>query len=164
MQPEPWLRGPNPDLNPVIAHLLRASQQIREDMAGAVSLLTPAQIWTRPEMLNPVGFHLKHLAGSSLRLLTYLEGRTLSPQQLAEIPLEKSGDEDASALIASVNTAFDRYDAFVRNFTPDRFTELREVGRAKLPVTAISLAIHITEHGHRHVGQIVSAAALARAM
>ena len=48
MQPEPWLRGPTPDRNPVIAHLLRASQHIREDVEGAVSRLTPAQIWTAP--------------------------------------------------------------------------------------------------------------------
>lgn len=114
-------------------------------------------------MLNPVGFHLKHLAGSSLRLLTYLEGGTLSPQQLAEIPLEKVGDEDAATLITLVKAAFDRYDAYIRAFDPANFTDLREVGRAKLPVTAISLAIHIAEHGYRHVGQIVSAAALARA-
>lgn len=166
MQPEPWLRGPivglEPGFDPVLAHLLRASQQIREDVEAACDHLTREQVWCRPEMLNPVGFHLKHLAGSSLRLLTYLEGGTLSWQQLTAIPLEKAGEEDTATLLASVNAAFDRYDACIRALAPARFAELREVGRDRIPVTAISLAIHITEHGHRHVGQIVSAAAIAR--
>ena len=166
MQPEPWLRGPivglEPGFHPVLAHLLRASQQIREDVKAACGHLTREQVWCRPETLNPVGFHLKHLAGSSLRLLTYLEGGTLSWQQLTAIPLEKAGEEDTATLLASVNAAFDRYDACIRALAPARFAELREVGRDRIPVTAISLAIHITEHGHRHVGQIVSAAAIAR--
>jgi hypothetical protein len=163
MQPEPWLRGITPGLDPVLAHLLRTSQHIREDVAASVSRLTPAQIWARPEMLNPVGFHAKHLAGSTGRLLTYLAGGALSATQAAEIPLERSGDEDAGTLIALVNGAFDRYDIAIRALDPAEFSSLREVGRARLPVTVISLAIHIAEHGTRHVGQIVSATALARA-
>lgn len=163
MEPEAWLLGSVPDVDPVISHLLRASQQIREDAEAAVGRLTPVQIWTRPEMMNPVGFHLKHLAGSTLRLLTYLEGGALSPQKLAGIPLEKYGEEDAGDLLAAVNAAFDRYDEVVRALEPARFSDIREVGRVRIPVTAISLAIHITEHGHRHVGQIVSASAFARA-
>lgn len=166
MQPEPWLRGNivglEPGFHPVLAHLLRASQHIREDVETACNHLTREQVWCRPEMLNPVGFHLKHLAGSSLRLLTYLKGGRLSARQLAAIPLEKAGEEDAATLIASVNVAFDLYDTCIRGMEPERFAELREVGRDRIPVTAISLAIHITEHGHRHTGQIVSAAALAR--
>jgi len=163
MLPEPWLRGPTPGLDPVIAHLLRASEHIREDVENALRNLTVEQIWARPEMLNPVGFHAKHLAGSTGRLLTYLQGESLSAEQTAAIPMERFGEEDAATLIALVKTAFDRYDAAVRALTPDQFGTLREVGRSKLPVTAISLAIHIAEHGTRHVGQIVSAAALARA-
>lgn len=163
MQPEPWLRGPNPDIDPVIAHLLRASQHIREDVENALRHLTVDQIWTRPEMLNPVGFHAKHLAGSTGRLLTYLQGAALSPEQMAAIPAERSGEEDSGTLIAGVNAAFDRYDTAIQKLAPSEFASLREVGRSRLPVTAISLAIHIAEHGTRHVGQIVSAAALARA-
>lgn len=163
MELEPWLRGSVPDVDPVTSHLLRASQQIREDAEMASRRLTLAQLWARPEMMNPVGFHLKHLAGSTLRLLTYLEGGALSPQQLAAIPLEKFGEEDARQLLAAIDAAFGRYDEVVRSLEPARFSDIREVGRARVPVTAISLAIHIAEHRHRHVGQIVSASAFARA-
>jgi hypothetical protein len=46
---------------------------------------------------------------------------------------------------------------------PEDFGLMRHVGRRRLPVTAIGLAIHIAEHGQRHVGQAISAAKLARA-
>lgn len=160
---EPWQRGPTPGLDPVIAHLLRASEHIREETELYLKALTVEQIWARPEMLNPVGFHAKHLAGSSRRLLTYLRGESLSPEQVAAIPGEQYGEEDAATLMGTVNSVFDEYDAAVRALQPADFASLRHVGRSKLPVTAISLAIHIAEHGMRHVGQIVSAAKLARA-
>jgi len=163
MQPEPWLRGAIPDVHPVISHLLRSSQHIREDTNSAVARLTPQQVWARPEMLNPVGFHLKHLAGSTDRLLTYLNGSALSASQLAAIVQETSGEDSPDELLGAVNATFDRYDRVVRALDPSEFSCVREVGRERLTVTVISLAIHIVEHGHRHVGQIVSAATLARA-
>ena len=60
-----------------------------------------------------------------------------------------------------INRAFDRYEELVRGLTPDRFDSIRLVGRNKLQTTAVSLAIHIAEHGQRHVGQLISAAKLA---
>ena len=163
MPSEPWLRGIDHKHDPVLAHLLRASQHIREDVASAVTPLSAEQLWLRPGTMNPVGFHLKHLAGSTDRLLTYLRGESLSAAQLATLRTESAGDEDADTLLSAVNAAFDRYDAAVRTLQPEEFAETRRVGRAQLEVTAISLAIHIAEHGHRHTGQIVSAATLARA-
>jgi hypothetical protein len=47
---------------------------------------------------------------------------------------------------------------------PEQFGDVREIGRKRLQTTAISLAIHIAEHGQRHVGQAISAAKLARAV
>jgi hypothetical protein len=163
MQPEPWLRGVSPGLDPVIAHLLRASLHLREDVEKAAGGLSVEQVWIRPCNVNSAGFHLKHLAGSTDRLLTYLAGRTLSPEQLAALKEESAGREGADELIAAANASLARYDLALHALDPVDFSSIRCVGRAQLEVTAISLAIHIAEHGHRHVGQIVSAAALARA-
>jgi hypothetical protein len=140
---EPWLRGPLPDLHPVIGHLVRSSQHIREDVR-----LVRA----------PVRFHLKHLAGSTNRLCTYLKGGVLTPEQLAAIPEEHNGNETLAELIELVDWAFYRYESLVRALNPTEFGALRYVGRDRLPVTAISLAIHIAEHGQRHVGQAITAA------
>jgi hypothetical protein len=161
--PEPWLRGVIPGADPVTGHLLRASLHIREDMERALKSLTTAQLWAMPDEMTPAGFHAKHLAGSTERLCAYLDGRQLTAEQLAAIAGERAGSEPAAELIARVNAAFDRYDRIVSTLEPRQFGDIREVGRQRLQTTAIGLAIHIAEHGQRHVGQAISAAKLARA-
>ena len=161
MQPEPWLRGILPGLDPVIEHLLRASQQIREDIEQTLTPLTDGQLWARPHGLTSAGFHAKHLAGSTLRLCAYLEGRQLTPEELAEAALESDRGESAVELIERVSAALTRFNTIAGRLRMDEYGDLREVGRKRVQTTAISLAIHIAEHGQRHAGQAISAAKLA---
>jgi hypothetical protein len=157
-QPEPWLRGVDPALDPVIGHLLRGSQHLREDMAHALGDLTVAQLWTPFHGLSCAGFQAKHLAGSTLRLCTYLEGEQLTEEQIAAIASESHGRENAVQLGEIVSQALDRYDALLRTLCPADFGTIREIGRKRLRTTAVSLAIHIVEHGMRHVGLAIAAA------
>jgi hypothetical protein len=164
---EPWLRGVLPGLDPVIEHLLRASEQIREDIARALEPLSVAQVWATPDGMTSAGFHAKHLAGSTGRLCTYMEEGVLEGGVLeggaARIGDESSGTEPAADLLSDIVRAFDRYDSLVRSLRPEEFGAIRYIGRKRLETTAISLAIHIAEHGQRHVGQAISASKLARA-
>lgn len=160
--PEAWMRGSIPGVHPVISHLLRASEQIREDVDAALRELSATEIWSNPHGATSPGFHAKHLAGSTMRLLTYLAGRQLTEQQLAAISREGKGQESAVELMALVSSALDCYDEAVRNLSPDDFSAPREIGRKRHPVTAISIAIHIIEHGQRHVGGLIAAAKLVR--
>lgn len=155
------MRGIVPGIDPVIGHLLRASEHIREDLEKAIAALTVEQLWARPHGMTSAGFHAKHLAGSTERLSTYLEGGQLSVEQLAALKAESAGQESAEQLIAAVRAALTRYEELVRGLTPEHFRDVREIGRKRLQTTAISLAIHIAEHGQRHVGQAISAAKLA---
>ena len=155
-QPEPWLRGIDPGIDPVIGHLLRASRQIREDIALAIGGLTPEQLWTKPNGTTSIGFHGRHLAGSTNRLCTYLEGRQLSEAELAQLKVEAEPGANAAELLAGINAALDRYESLVRTLTPAGFAAIREIGRRRLQTTAIGLAIHIAEHGQRHTGQAIS--------
>jgi hypothetical protein len=159
---EAWMRGSVPDVHPVISHLLRASEQIREDADAALRDLSAVEIWSSPHGATMPGFHAKHLAGSTSRLLTYLAGRQLTEQQLDEIPLEGGGQESAAELVAIVSSALDRYDEAVRKLSPDDFGAPREIGRKRHPATVIAIAIHIVEHAQRHVGGLIAAAKLAR--
>jgi len=163
-QPEPWLRGILPGLHPVTAHLIRSTLHIHEDLSQALLPLTTEQLWSKPHGMTSAGFHAKHLAGSTERLCTYLEGKQLSPRQLAEIPLEAQGKESPAELVAKAASALAHYETLVRTLPPEAFASIREIGRKKLPTTAISLAIHIAEHGQRHAGQAVSAAKLSQAI
>jgi len=157
------MRGIVPGIDPVIGHLLRAGEHIREDLERAIGPLSNEQLWATPNGMTSAGFHAKHLAGSTGRLSTYLEGGQLSPEQLAAMKAESAGEESAGELIATVRTALLRYEELVRGLNPKHFGDVREIGRKRLQTTVISLAIHIAEHGQRHVGQAISAAKLAKA-
>lgn len=159
---EPWLRGIQPDVHPVTGHLLRASLQIREDSVAALSGLTTEQVWATPLGMTPAGFHAKHLAGSTQRLCTYLEGGDLTPAEVAAVAQEGRCLDSAAALTESLGCALDRYDRVVSRLLPAEFGDLRKIGRLRLPVTAVGLAIHIAEHAQRHVGQLIASVKLAR--
>ncbi len=73
--PEPWLRGPIEGVHPLLSPLLYALQHVREDVAQATEGMGSDQLWARPHGIAPIGFHLRHIAGSVDRLTNYLEGR-----------------------------------------------------------------------------------------
>jgi uncharacterized damage-inducible protein DinB len=144
---EPWLRGPIAGVDPLIAPVLYAFTQAREDLARYSEGLTADQLWT-----SMVGFHIRHIARSTERLVDYLEGRL--PQQLGD------GDPGATReeLLAELDSAFDRAEKVVRSIDPATLRDAREVGRRRLPTTVIGLLTHIAEHTQRHVGQAITAA------
>ena len=161
---EPWLRGPIPDVDALIAPVLFAFQQAREDLARHTEGLTAEQIWLRPHGLAPLGFHLRHIAGSVDRLLTYLEGKHLDCAQMAALQFEMEPEGAREELLDHVNRSLARAEAVVRVIDPVTLSAPRAVGRQQLPSTVIGLLVHIAEHTQRHVGQAISAAKLARAM
>ncbi len=162
--PEPWLRGPIAGVHPLTAPILFAFQQAREDLARYTEGLTPSQIWATPHGFGSVGFHLRHIAGSTERLVTYLEGKQLSDAQMKALASEKDPGASREELLAGLDAAFQYAESVVRALDVGRLTESREVGRMRLPTTVIGLLTHIAEHTQRHTGQAISAAKLARAM
>lgn len=160
--PEPWLRGPRTDVSPLLAPVLFAFEQAREDLARHTEGLSGEQIWLRPFGLAPVGFQLRHIAGSVERLTTYLAGGSLTEAQMRELRREMEPGESREELLCKVNAALDEAAAKIRAIDPATLAEPRAVGRKQLPTTVIGLAVHIAEHTQRHVGQAISAAKLAR--
>jgi uncharacterized damage-inducible protein DinB len=134
----------------------------REDLAKYTAGLTPEQIWATPHGFGSVGFHLRHIAGATERLMTYVSGGQLSDAQLAELKAENESGATREELLAAIDRAFASAEAVARALDPDNLAEPRGVGRKQLPATVIGLLIHIAEHNQRHVGQAISAAKLAR--
>ena len=161
-QPEPWLRGPIEGVSPYVAPILYTFQQAREDLARFTEGLTTEQVWMKIGDLNPVGREIAHIAGSVDRLVTYLEGRQLSEQQLRDIQLESTPGATTEELMERLEKSFRRAETVVRNLDTGALTAPREVGRKRLPTTVIGLIVHICEHTQRHVGQAIAAAKLAR--
>ena len=164
---EPWLRGPLEGVHPLVAPTLHAFAQAREDLARWTDGLTDAQIWSRPLGLAPVGFQLRHIAGSVERLTTYLRGEQLTAQQLETLRDETGLDNVSqgsgrSALLDEVNSAFDHSEQVIRALDPAILAEPRTVGRKQLPTTVIGLVVHLAEHTQRHVGELIVTSKLAR--
>ncbi len=160
--PEVWLRGPLPGVPPLLMPAAHCLLQCREEIASA-RRLTPAQLWTRPGGAASAGFHLRHIAGSLDRLLTYARGAQLDKPQLAALRSEgEPGDppETAAALVAHAEAAIDRAVETLRA-TPDAdLLAPRSVGRAALPSTVMGLLFHAAEHTHRHTGQLITTATI----
>jgi uncharacterized damage-inducible protein DinB len=162
--PEPWLRGSVPGVSPLIAPILFAFQQAREDLATYTAGLTVEQIWAKPFGIGSLGFQLRHIAGSTERLITYLEGKQLSESQIAALESEKQPGGSREKLLTELDSVFRMSEDVVRAINPKALAETREVGRKRLPTTVIGLLTHIAEHTQRHVGQAIFAAKLARSL
>lgn len=160
--PEPWMRGPIPGVDPLLAPILHSFQQAREDLARWTEELTPEQMWATPHGFGSVGFHLRHIAGSTDRLMTYLIGEQLTEAQLAFLKSEHEAGASRDELLTAISRVFHRAETVIRPLNTVRLTENRTVGRKRLPTTVIGLLVHIAEHTQRHVGQAISAAKWAR--
>src|SRR5215207_3449982 len=165
-RPEVWLRGPLPDIPPLLMPAAHCLLQCREELAAAASPLDTAQIWARPGGAASVGFHLRHIVGSLDRLLTYARGGQLESPQLVALRAEgEPGQppESARSLIASAESAIDAAVEVLRNTPEADLLTPRRVGRAGLPSNVLGLLFHCAEHTHRHTGQLVTTAKIVRA-
>jgi uncharacterized damage-inducible protein DinB len=160
--PEPWIRGPIAGIDTLLAPVMYTFQQAREDLHRWTEGLSAGQLWATPHGLGSVGFHMRHIAGSTGRLMSYLQGKPLNAGQITALQTEhEPADADRDELLALVDAAFKDAETVVRALDPATLRESRGVGRQQLPTTVIGLLVHIAEHTQRHVGQAISAAKLA---
>jgi uncharacterized damage-inducible protein DinB len=153
--PEPWLRGTLTDVPAAQRAVLHALEGAKEDLERWCSGLTDEQLNARPAGIAPVAFHLRHIARSTDRLLTYAEGQQLSAEQLAVLKTELDPGATSQSLFAELNAALDRAAARVRAFTPAQLSDFRGVGKKQLPTTVGGLLVHVADHAQRHVGQAI---------
>jgi uncharacterized damage-inducible protein DinB len=153
---EPWLRGTHAEVPAVGRAVLHALDLALDDLSKWTKGLTDNQIHAQPLGLTSVAFHLRHIAGSTDRLLTYAEGKQLSEQQLATLKAEKLGDETLAMLLAEVEVAFSNAAERVRVLATADLDTFRGVGRKQLPTSIGGALVHVADHTQRHVGQVVT--------
>ena len=165
MPHEFWLEGPvegvPPHLMPVAHALLQAGDDLRE----ALSSLTPEEVWRRPNGAASTGFHLRHLAGSMDRLVTYAQGKQLSDEQRAALAAEKTEPSPlipVSALLDLVDSRVQQTLAVLRATPESTLLDQRLVGRAQRPSTVLGLLVHAADHSQRHTGQAITTARIVR--
>ena len=138
--------------------------QVREDLAHYTEGLTTEDVWRRTGALPSLGFHLRHIAHSVDRLVTYLCGDQLSDAQIATLKQEtEPGAATLAELLADIDEKLDDAGA-ARPSDRARamLNEPRYIGKKRLPSTVLGLLVHVAEHTQRHLGQAITTAKLAR--
>ena len=155
--PEVWLRGPLPDIPPLLQPVAHALLQAREEVVAQMASFPEEGLWERPGGVASVGFHLQHLSGVLDRLFTYARGKGLDKGQARKLAAE--GTPESGAGLRELVTAFEMQVDLaleqLRNTNQRTLTEYRAVGRAQLPSTVLGLLVHAAEHTQRHVGQLL---------
>jgi uncharacterized damage-inducible protein DinB len=155
---EPWLRGTLTEVDAVRRQVLHALELAEEDLLRWCSGLSDAEINTRPFGVGSVAFHLRHIAGSLDRLLTYAEGRLLSEAQMDALSSEMDGGSRADEVLAQFQGGLRDARCRVMLISKGSYEDARGVGRAMLPSTVGGLLVHCAEHTQRHIGQAVTTA------
>ena len=154
--PEPWLRGTLGEVPAVPRAVLHALELANEDLERWCGPLSDAELSAPPAGIAPVAFHLRHIARSLDRLLTYAEGKQLSEAQVAEMKSELEPVAKREELFAELETALRKSAARIRAFDVGRLNEARVVGKKGLPTTLGGLLVHVADHTQRHVGQAIT--------
>ncbi len=153
---EVWLRGLPVTTGPLRHLLLCTLQQTEEDVIATTAGLTDEQVWLRPHGLTPIGFHLRHIAESIDRLLTYAQGRSLEESQLSSLKSELTETLPLLSLIAILEQKLEDARQRVNALREEDFKEIREIGRAKIQVPMGTILAHVAEHTQRHLGQLAT--------
>ncbi len=161
--PEPWLRGTFTELPAVPRGVLHALQSAQEDAHKWCGALADAQIHLRPAGLPSVAFHLRHMAGSLDRLLTYAEGHSLSEAQAQTLKAESQASRTTTEVLAELDTAIINAGARVRSLAFEDLDRPRAIGQKQLPSTLGGLLVHLADHTQRHAGQAITTAKLVSA-
>ena len=161
---EPWLRGTHAEVPAVGRAILHAFDLALDDLTKWTDGLTDEEVHSHPLELPSVAFHLRHIARSTDRLLSYAEGLQLSAGQLAALKAEQSGEEPLAVLLAEVEASFSNASDRVRVLATANLETFRGVGRKQLPTSIGGALVHVADHTQRHVGQVVTTSKVLRAL
>lgn len=154
---DPFLLGDIEGTTPLTSAWLRGLEGVDGILSRWAEGLEPAGFWWVPAAgVNPIGGLVRHIGGSSARLLRYATGEPL-PEALqagGKVELAPTG-EDAEQVLADCRAHLLEVSTTLRRLSPADLDVVREVGRKKLPVRAVSILHHLMEHAHEHAGQII---------
>jgi hypothetical protein len=153
----PWLRGPVPEVIPMLQPVAHSLIDCMEDVETRLRGVSAERIWARPGGAASIAFHVRHAIGSLDRLFTYARGESLSQEQLEALKTEGvrgAGPDTAEELVAAFRQATDRAMDQLRTTPSEEVLAFRAVGRAQLPSNVLGILVHAGEHTQRHIGQM----------
>jgi uncharacterized damage-inducible protein DinB len=155
---EPWLRGTLGEVPAVPRAVLHALELAKEDLWKWCFSLSDELLNNRPGEIASVAFHLRHIARSLDRLLTYAEGGALNEAQLSLLKSELVSWAEHGELFAELEVSLERSADRVRQLSLAHLETPRQVGKQKLSTTIGGLLVHVADHTQRHVGQAITTA------
>lgn len=161
--PEPWLSGTLPEIRSVPRAVLHSLELAHKDLKRWCGNLSDEQLNARPAGIAPISFHIRHIARSIDRLLTYTEGNQLNDEQIVALKSELDPNTSKNDLFLELETSLTRSAARIRQIDAARLEEARFVGRKKLPATLGGLLVHVADHTQRHLGQAITTARIVAA-
>lgn len=161
---EPWLRGTHTAVPAVPRAVLHALELAEDDLTKWTEGLTDTEVHAQPLGLTSIAQHLKHIARSVDRILSYAEGNQLTPDQLTALKAESTGAETLGALLREVEESLANASQRIRNLANADFNTPCSVGRKQLPTSVGGALIHVADHTQRHVGQVVTTAKVLKAL
>jgi len=161
---EPWLRGTHNEVPAAGRAVLHALDLALDDLTKWTDGLSDAEVHSQPLGLTSIAFHLRHIARSTDRILTYAEGNQLSADQLAVLKTEQGGEESLAELLAAVRSSTSNAAVRIRALASADLNTFRGVGRKQLPTSVGGALIHVADHTQRHVGQVVTTAKVLKAL
>jgi len=155
---EVWQRGPVENipalLQPVAHALLQAREEVGEIMNGFPENL----LWEKPAGAASPGFHLQHITGVLDRLFTYARNESLTNGQAYTLSVEGDKDKTTQSMFQLIELFNNQVSISIDELSKTDvkiLTDVRTVGRKKIPSTLIGLYFHAAEHTMRHIGQLL---------
>ncbi len=154
---EVWQRGPVENVPGLLQPVAHALLQAREELQELTDNFTESLLWERPAGVASPAFHIQHLTGVLDRVFTYARSQALSQEQLYLLSIE--GDQSQTSanlkeLVQWFNTQVDICIGELSGVDVSTLTDVRTIGRKKIPTTLIGLYVHAAEHTMRHIGQL----------
>lgn len=162
MKREAWLDGKLENFSAIKMPAAHALAQAKYEIENAPEL-NFEELNARPNNISSAAFHLKHIAGSIDRLLTYTRDENLTEKQFDFLKSETSeNDLNFDKLKNEAVNAIDDAIEYLKDFPEENLFGERFVGREKLATNVFGLLFHIAEHTARHVGQFVTTAKIVK--
>lgn len=157
-QPEVWLRGAVPGIEPMLQPVAHSLMQSLEEVGAVLPAANVIALWTRPGNAASAGYHVLHAMGGLDRLFTYARGEQLDDPQRQALEREKDTTVriEPRSLMGSFEVAVGRAIEQLRKTDASELLAARKVGGAGLPSTVIGLLYHGAEHTLRHAGQFIT--------
>ncbi|GIW34214.1 DinB family protein [Meiothermus sp.] len=156
VQIPPFLRGDVEGVHLIVSVWLRSLEEVEEIVARWASDLSPAGFWWVPAPgTNPIGGLVRHIGGSSYRLMLRGTGQEV-PEAIRIRPAEEMAPSgrDPQEVLAEFAEHMVKTKAALRTLT---MSDLERVVRfVQYEVKAAYVLDHIAAHAQHHAGQIIT--------